>query len=108
MKPMELRNYLRERLQLKDVIVEESDLANSALRTQIGDSEALSRELEMRPLQFSYQNGKIESICSDEQNSVWVLNVKRGLLSMLQNTMDKGQQMSHTVQEVTVTLHYTT
>lgn len=44
--------------------------------------------LEARGLRFSYQDGKVESICPDQEDAVWVLNIKRAILSSLQNNME--------------------
>ncbi|XP_064121465.1 uncharacterized protein LOC135225850 [Macrobrachium nipponense] len=46
-------------------------------------AEALSKN----PLKFSFQDGMIENICSEVSEPMWVLNIKRGLLSTFQNTM---------------------
>ncbi|XP_063615204.1 uncharacterized protein LOC134788259, partial [Penaeus indicus] len=39
------------------------------------------------PLRFSFQDGRIEDVCSEVSEPVWVLNFKRGLLSTFQNSM---------------------
>ncbi|KAK3093078.1 hypothetical protein FSP39_010780 [Pinctada imbricata] len=44
--------------------------------------------LEEHPLRFSFQDGRIDSLCPSEGDKSWVLNIKRGILSMIQNTMD--------------------
>lgn len=36
---------------------------------------------------FAYHDGLIEEVCPDPSEPTWVLNFKKGLLSMLQNTM---------------------
>ena len=51
-------------------------------------SQEFSRSLEEHPLRVSFQDGRIESICPSETEKTWVLNIKRGVLSMIQNTMD--------------------
>ncbi|XP_076235875.1 apolipoprotein lipid transfer particle [Calliopsis andreniformis] len=38
-------------------------------------------------LRFAYDDGKIEELCPVKQEPIWALNLKRGVLSMLQNTM---------------------
>lgn len=37
---------------------------------------------------FGFQDGKIEQICAHDEDDIWVVNVKRGLISMIQNSMD--------------------
>ncbi|XP_060558872.1 apolipophorins-like isoform X2 [Ruditapes philippinarum] len=44
--------------------------------------------LERNPARFSYQDGRIEDICIPEDEPIWVLNVKRGIISLIQNNMD--------------------
>lgn len=43
--------------------------------------------LERFVLKFAYDDGKIEELCPQKQEPIWTLNLKRGVLSMLQNTM---------------------
>jgi hypothetical protein len=43
-------------------------------------------ELEKRPLSFSWQDGTVDSVCPDKEDPVWVVNIKRSVLSMLQHT----------------------
>ncbi|XP_014467442.1 PREDICTED: uncharacterized protein LOC106740686 [Dinoponera quadriceps] len=43
--------------------------------------------LERFALKFAYDDGVIHELCPDRQEPVWVLNLKRGVLSMLQNSM---------------------
>lgn len=44
--------------------------------------------LEEHPLRFSFQDGIMEELCPLPEESAWVLNIKKGILSSLQNTMD--------------------
>ena len=50
-----------------------------------------SQQLEENSLRFSFQDGRIESLCPAESEKSWVLNIKRGILSMIQNTMEDLQ-----------------
>ncbi|XP_076620317.1 apolipoprotein lipid transfer particle [Colletes latitarsis] len=43
--------------------------------------------LERYVLRFAYDDGRIYELCPDRQEPIWALNLKRGVLSMLQNTM---------------------
>lgn len=43
--------------------------------------------LQASPLRFSFQDGRIDQLCPSADESIWALNVKRGLLSAFQNTM---------------------
>lgn len=43
--------------------------------------------LERHVLRFAFDDGVVREVCPDPKESVWALNIKRGILSMLQNTM---------------------
>jgi len=43
--------------------------------------------LERYALKFTFDDGLIHELCPDRREPVWVLNIKRGILSMLQNSM---------------------
>ncbi|XP_043519972.1 uncharacterized protein LOC122533896 [Frieseomelitta varia] len=45
--------------------------------------------LERFSLRFAFDDGRIEELCPDKRDPVWALNLKRGVLSMLQNTMHR-------------------
>jgi hypothetical protein len=70
--------------QLKDVQVIEP-LAEGSTPINLGH---ISQALEKHSLQFAFQDGQIEHLCSHPEEPSWVTNVKRGILSMLQNTME--------------------
>lgn len=47
-----------------------------------------ANELEKYPLRFSFQDGVVASVCPHEDDKVWAVNIKKGILSALQNSMD--------------------
>ncbi|CAM9777170.1 unnamed protein product [Lampetra fluviatilis] len=51
------------------------------------DSDELRAELEASPLHFSLQGGVISRLCPAVGEEIWALNVKRGLLSAVQNSL---------------------
>ena len=53
------------------------------------------RALERNPLRFSFQDGRIEELCPAENEPEWVLNIKRGLLTAFQNSMDQFESDQH-------------
>lgn len=59
----------------------------------------LKQKLEI-PLPFAFQDGQIDHICSSDEDSTQSLNIKKGVLSALINTMDRLDQ-SQEVLEVT-------
>lgn len=75
-------------LVLRDVTLEQSDPRDLSIRKISENSREFQRALEAAPLKFSYQDGKVEHVCADAEDSTWVVNMKRGVLSAFQNTMD--------------------
>lgn len=47
------------------------------------------RSLERHVLRFAFDDGRIDELCPERQEPLWALNLKRGVLSMLQNTMHR-------------------
>lgn len=50
-------------------------------------------------LHFTWSDGKIEELCANAGDSEWVLNMKRGMISTLQNTMPSLSTDSHSTNE---------
>ncbi|XP_073503825.1 uncharacterized protein [Phyllobates terribilis] len=61
----------------------------------------LRDHLEKHPLQFTYIDGKIPKICPVREEKTWTLNVKRGILSVLQGNL-KTPSAGRTIEEVDV------
>ncbi|MGH0152591.1 UNVERIFIED_CONTAM: hypothetical protein FKN15_024524 [Acipenser sinensis] len=70
---LKLRN-----VQIKRTSTNKEDLVPSQDR--------LRESLEKSPLQFSFQDGKIPEICPSVDEPTWVLNIKRGVLSVFQSS----------------------
>ena len=51
--------------------------------------------LEKNALKFGFQDGVISNICPSLNEPVWVLNVKRGILSALQNSMNEDSSYTY-------------
>uniref|UniRef100_A0A8C4QK32 Vitellogenin domain-containing protein n=1 Tax=Eptatretus burgeri TaxID=7764 RepID=A0A8C4QK32_EPTBU len=62
-------------------------LAVTSLGAEKRNSENFSDALERFPLHFSFQDGVVSYLCPLMDEPFWVLNVKRGLLSALQNSL---------------------
>lgn len=78
--------------------LEESDPGDLSKRMPAENSAAFARALQESPLSFSFQDGRVESLCVAEEET-WVLNIKRGILSAFQNNMEHTQGV-HKVHEV--------
>ena len=84
---------------MRDVRLEESDPRDLSSRTLAPNSAEFARALETSPLSFAFQDGRVESLCAATEDPVWVLNIKRGILSAFQNSMEHTEG-AHTVHEV--------
>ena len=58
--------------------------------------------MQAKPLSFAFVDGKIESVCPPTDEEIWVVNIKRGILSAFQNTMATLQGSSN-LEEIDVT-----
>ncbi|XP_011308401.1 uncharacterized protein Apoltp isoform X2 [Fopius arisanus] len=52
--------------------------------------------LEEYSLRFAFEDGHVREVCPHSQDPVWSVNIKRGILSMLQNTMKRFDVDHHT------------
>lgn len=52
-------------------------------------------------LKFTFDDGLIQELCPDRREPVWSLNLKRGILSMLQNNMQRFD-IDHRTEEVDI------
>lgn len=68
------------------VTLQDSDPRDYRRRQPLDGASEWGRALEERPLRFAYLDGTIDAVCPGAEED-WVLNVKRGILSSLQNTM---------------------
>ncbi|XP_072466121.1 uncharacterized protein [Notamacropus eugenii] len=64
------------------------------------ESESLRMTLEKFPLSFVFRDGKIPKICPQQGDPSWVVNIKRGILSLLQTS--PGTTIPETIDEVDV------
>jgi len=85
-------------LRLTDVSLQDSDPTRYESRQNVDSSSQFKHSLENNPLNFAFVDGLIENICPGDGDEVWTLNVKRGVLSTLQNTMVTLQGVSQTVE----------
>ena len=65
-----------------------SDPTSSTPMKYVDESGEFRRRLERYPLRFSFQDGVVEELCPAEGETTWALNIKRGLLTAVQNSMD--------------------
>lgn len=54
--------------------------------------------LERFPLRFTFDDGQIDELCPDKREPIWALNLKRGVLSMFQNTMERFDVDRHAIE----------
>lgn len=74
-------------MKLKKVSLEQSNPEDASVRSAVAGSPQFAAELEKHPLVFSFQDGQIEHMCPSVDEPIWALNIKRGILSAIQNSM---------------------
>ena len=67
--------------------LEQSDPQDGSARSLVAGSTHFAAALEQHPMLFSFQDGHIEHVCPSVDEPVWSLNIKRAILSALQNSM---------------------
>ncbi|XP_068943844.1 uncharacterized protein [Petaurus breviceps papuanus] len=66
----------------------------------VKELESLRMTLEKFPLSFVFRDGKIPKICPQQGDPSWVVNLKRGILSLLQTS--PGTTIPETIDEVDI------
>ncbi|KAL5015760.1 hypothetical protein ScPMuIL_005349 [Solemya velum] len=89
-------------LKLQNVMVYGSDPNNKGQLRLEDQSGEFQQALERYPLRFSFQDGVIERLCTYNAEPSWVRNIKRGVLSTFQNSMDSLER-DQTARETDVT-----
>ena len=84
---------------MKKVSLEESDPRDATRRAVASGSAKFGAALERNPLIFAFQDGHVEHMCPASGEESWVLNLKRGILSSMQNSM-QNLTTAQTVYEV--------
>lgn len=71
----------------------------------------MADELSRYEMRFAFHDGFINELCPHDEESVWVLNIKRGIISSLQNTMPRFD-IDHSTKETDISgecdVHYQT
>ncbi|KAL4235950.1 hypothetical protein ACF0H5_004338 [Mactra antiquata] len=86
-------------MRLGGVQLKEYDPENAIMKDVLSDFKDL---LEKYPLRFSFQDGVVEQLCLTGEEPTWVLNAKRGIISLIQNNMEDFKT-NHTTTETDVT-----
>ena len=83
-------------MQLRDISIFGYD---SRKYTDQDVNKEFAQTLERFPLRFSFQDGVVQSVCPDPDDVTWAVNIKKGVLSSFQNSMDNFE-IDHTTTEV--------
>ena len=62
--------------------------------SSVDDVELLRQRVQQYPTRFAWVDGKIERVCQEEDEHVMSVNIKRGILSSLQNSMTTNKNVS--------------
>lgn len=72
-------------LKLRNVNLRSRDVDDPAPKTFASGHQQFKEALEKWTLRFSFEDGAIETVCAESAEEPWALNIKRGLVSILQN-----------------------
>lgn len=72
---------------MSEVTLQDVEPGVNSQPQNVEQSYEFKRALQARPLRFAFLDGTIEAICPESDEEVWVKNVKRGIISALQNRM---------------------
>jgi len=90
------------RLALKiDSVRLEEEITGDSRKPSKG-SQQLADMLMKNPLEFNYQDGVVSRLCPTVLESPFALNIKRGILSMIQNSLSSLESTDETVDELDV------
>jgi hypothetical protein len=56
------------------------------------------KSLQERPLRFAYLDGRVDSVCAEQGDETWVVNIKKGIVSAFQNTQTRLEAATTTVE----------
>ncbi|GAB0088507.1 uncharacterized protein DMENIID0001_029540 [Sergentomyia squamirostris] len=82
--------------------LEDDDYADSEEVELHPRSYEFAEQVSKHELRFSFQDGVIGELCPHEEETIWVINLKRGILSAFQNTMVRFD-IDHNTVETDVT-----
>ena len=66
-------------------------------KNEVHGEMSFKKPLEAFDLKFAFHDGHISHVCPQESDPVWSVNIKRGVLSSLQNTMPRFDLSHETV-----------
>lgn len=89
--------------QLKNVRFEDLTTGSSEY-TRLDSFRTQESQLERHSLLFGLQDGKVEQVCAHQDDDIWIVNVKRGVVSMMQNSLEDLSSSSF-IHEVGTTPH---
>ena len=96
-----IHSYSNLLFQLGNVRLLESDPLSPKNKIEADTNGEFRTSLEKSPLAFSFQDGRIEELCTSRPEKTWVLNIKRGILSSIQNSMTDFTE-DQQIQEVVI------
>ncbi|RLW01598.1 hypothetical protein DV515_00007975, partial [Chloebia gouldiae] len=74
-------------LKVQDVQIKKSFASREE---SLMEMDSLREILEQHPLHFSFHDGKVLKLCPVRSEQTWALNIKRGILSVLQTAPESS------------------
>lgn len=76
-------------IKVSDVSLQDSEPLDASRKSPIPGETAFRKTLEASTTAFTFRDGLIPHLCPSSDEPAWSVNIKRGILSALQNTMPR-------------------
>jgi hypothetical protein len=83
-------------LRLSGVSLQDSNPSDYENRQHLRGIDQFTQVLQGKTMSFAYNDGRIESVCPQSDDEVWAANIRRGIISSFQNTMNRLQGVAKT------------
>ena len=80
--------------------MQDSEPTDASHKSSVPSEAAFQKTLMQNALPFTFHDGQVPHICPAPEDPVWSVNIKRGILSSIQNSMprfDLDYEASHEV-----------
>ena len=94
--------WLQWNVQLYNVTLQDSNPLDESVKAAVPDEQDFKTLLEQFELPLTFDDGIVSAICPAKDDPTWSVNIKRGILSTLQNTMPRFDLTDYRAREVRI------
>eukprot|EP00916_Digyalum_oweni_P025904 GHVL01042641.1.p1 GENE.GHVL01042641.1~~GHVL01042641.1.p1 ORF type:complete len:511 (+),score=24.16 GHVL01042641.1:148-1680(+) len=95
---LEVLGHCEMALRLTDVSIKRSHEQTPSRMVNADDMSRARRALEGQSLRFAFHDGAVGELCPGDDEDIWALNIKRGVLTSFQNSMRQLDREEHTTE----------